>query len=128
MVKIAVQSLVMGVRNTFEYSYMKCLYNKPNFSSKNGQKMHKIASTDMLNSKNFSGEIPRTSLTRGGYDPLSCSHPLEPSALAERLWRSIAVPLFKIRRRPCCAQTFALDLGVILCTRNNKCSVRIMVH
>ena len=28
-----------------------------------------------------------------------------------------------------CAQTFALDLiGVILCTRNNLCSVRIMVH
>ena len=29
-----------GVRNTFEYSYMKCLYNKPIFTSKNGLKMH----------------------------------------------------------------------------------------
>ena len=29
-----------GVRNTFEYSFMKCLYNKPNFTSKNGHKMH----------------------------------------------------------------------------------------
>ena len=38
--KIVVQSLVMGVRNKFEYSYMKCLYNKPNFTSKNGLKMH----------------------------------------------------------------------------------------
>ena len=29
-----------GVQNTFEYSYMKCLYNKPNFTSKNGLKLH----------------------------------------------------------------------------------------
>ena len=55
----------------------------------------RIASTDMLNSKHSLGEIPRTPLTRGGYDPL------EPSALEERQWCSIAVPLFKKRRRPC---------------------------
>ena len=49
-----------GVRNTFEYSYMKCLYNKPNFTSKHGLKCIRTASTDILNLKVFSGEIPRT--------------------------------------------------------------------
>ena len=32
--------IVGGVRNTFEYSDMKCLYNKPNFTSKHCLKMH----------------------------------------------------------------------------------------
>ena len=59
----------------------------------------RIASTYMLNSKKFSGEIPQPPYERG-FNPLSCSPPLEPSALAERLRRSIAVPLFKYRRRP----------------------------
>ena len=60
----------------------------------------RIASTDMFNSKNFSGEIPRTPLKRGGMTPSRALPPLEPSALAERLCRSMAVPLFKKRRRP----------------------------
>ena len=38
--KIVVQCLVMWVRNTFEYSFMKSLNNKSNFTSKNGLKIH----------------------------------------------------------------------------------------
>ena len=38
--KIVVQSLMIGFRNTFEYSCLKRLYNKPNFTSKNGHKIH----------------------------------------------------------------------------------------
>ena len=64
-----------GVRNTFEYSYMKCLYNKPNLTSKHGLKYIRIASTDILNLKIFSGEIPRTPLSQRGKIPLSCSPP-----------------------------------------------------
>ena len=55
----------------------------------------------MLNSKIFSGEIPQTPLPRGSVIPSRALPLLEPSALAERLWRSMAVPLFKSRRRPC---------------------------
>ena len=61
----------------------------------------RITSTDILNLKIFSGESPQTPLTRGGQTPLSCSPPLVPSALGEHLWHSMAVPLFKSRRRPC---------------------------
>ena len=53
----------------FEYSYMKCLYNKPNFTSKHVSKCIRIASADNLNLKIFSGEFLRTPLMRGGKTP-----------------------------------------------------------
>ena len=48
---------------------MKCLYIKPNLTSKHGLKCIKIASTDILNLKIFSGEIPRTLLSEKGKIP-----------------------------------------------------------
>ena len=79
---------------------MKCLYNKPHFTSKHCQKCIRIASTDILNLKSFSGEVPNPPYERGN-NPSRALPLLVPSALAERLWRSMAVPLFKTRRRPC---------------------------
>ena len=66
-VEIVVHSLVVGLETRLtEYSYIKCLYNKPTFTSKNGRKKCTIiASTDILNFKIFSGEIPRPPLREG---------------------------------------------------------------
>ena len=90
----------MWVQNKFEYSYMKYLYNKPNFTSKNGLKMHKNRFYRHVKFKKILGGDPPNPLTREGVTPSRALHPLEPSAIAERLRRSIAVPLFKNRRRP----------------------------
>ena len=68
-----------GVRNTFEYSYMKCLYNKPNLTSKHGLKCIRITSTGILNLKIFSGEIASTPLSVRGKIPPSRALPLRTS-------------------------------------------------
>ena len=65
----------MGVRITSEYSYMKCLYNKPNFTSKNGLKMHKNRFYRHAKFKNFLGGDPPNPPYERGYDPLSCPPP-----------------------------------------------------
>ena len=73
--QIVVQSLVMGVRNTFEYSYMKYLYNEPNFTSKNGLKMLKNRFYRHVEWKNFLGGPSPNPPYERGYDPFSCSPP-----------------------------------------------------
>ena len=68
--------------------------------SKIVSKCIKIVSTDVRKYKIFSGEIPRTPLTRGGQRPLSCSPPTRAFGTRERLRPFMAGPLFKSRRRP----------------------------
>ena len=60
-------------RNTFEYSYMKCLYNKLNSTSKMVSKCIRIASTDIFNLKNFSGEVPEPPYEKVDNPPLVLS-------------------------------------------------------
>ena len=49
----------------FEYSFMSCLSNKSSFKSKMASKCIRIASTYILNLKNFSRVFPRTPLREG---------------------------------------------------------------
>ena len=63
----------MGVRNTFKYGYMICLYNKPNFTSKKGLKMHLNRFYRHVKFKYFLGGDPPTPLMRRGMTPLVLS-------------------------------------------------------
>ena len=62
---------------------------------------NRIASLVIFKYKIFMGEIPQTTLTRGGRTPSRALPPLVPLALGKPGRRLMAVPLFlKSRRRP----------------------------
>ena len=66
----------MGVRNTCEYSYMKCLYNKPNLTSKNGLKMHKNRFYRHVKIKKILvGDRPNPPYERGMLSPVRAFDP-----------------------------------------------------
>ena len=90
----------------FHYGFMQVpsVPNQPKtaeISAKTHQKCIKNAHRGNHKLKIFSGEIPRTPLTRGGDTPFWCSTPLVPKLVPSALALTSAGPLLITWRRAC---------------------------